>query len=358
MRLSEDNDMDSNSINPNYTLSNQPSQHFIAPKNHSAQQPDQDKYPHSEHTVSQRNRQKRRKWIIPVTGVFAVTIAIAVGAWFLFPKISGRNNLNGSWEASGNIIWTFTDNVVVVTGPTWLEEELIAKRLSSDDILIAQGTFTIEDENIEFKWQFVSYCFVFGDNAIELCRITQSDNVINIRGDNGETVSLTRSSQETTTSPFRTIELPPSQYGSPPALSTPVPLPPSEPDIPIIDPTPDVIPDEPPPVPDEPAPTPTPYPQDILVTEELFDKTQNLGESIVLEVFWSGDRKTTFTRDIHGVWFMYGRDGDNREVNPEFTLRGTTLEIRFPTTTRVYSLYDDYSGIFGEETLQWKYDVN
>jgi hypothetical protein len=75
-------------------------------------------------------------------------------------------------------------------------------------------------------------------------------------------------------------------------------------------------------------------------------------------VVWHDERVTVFTRDINGVWFMYGRAGDNREVHPEFAFRGNTLEIRFPTTTRVYYLYHDYTGVFGDETLRWRYEVH
>jgi hypothetical protein len=117
-------------------------------------------------------------------------------------------------------------------------------------------------------------------------------------------------------------------------------------------------PSESPPTPEALPPTPSPLPLEVMVAEEIFNATQRLGETIVLEITWDDGRVTLFTRDVSGVWFMFGRAGDNREVHPTFTLKDTRLEIRFPTTTRVYFLYDDYTGIFGNEHLWWRYEVH
>jgi hypothetical protein len=54
---------------------------------------------------------------------------------------------------------------------------------------------------------------------------------------------------------------------------------------------------------------------------------------------------------------MLGRSGDNREVHPSFIHRRNALEIRFPTTSRVYYLYDDNTGVFGNEELMWGFEL-
>jgi len=50
---------------------------------------------------------------------------------------------------------------------------------------------------------------------------------------------------------------------------------------------------------------------------------------------------------------MNSRNGGISEVLPDVSRYGNTIEIRFPTTSRVYYLYDDYTGIFGEERFTW-----
>jgi len=51
---------------------------------------------------------------------------------------------------------------------------------------------------------------------------------------------------------------------------------------------------------------------------------------------------------------MYSRDGGESGVFPEFSLSGPTIEIRFPTTTRVYYLYRNNTGVFGNESFTWR----
>jgi len=78
---------------------------------------------------------------------------------------------------------------------------------------------------------------------------------------------------------------------------------------------------------------------------------------IEISITWDDRRVTVFTRNPEREWIMTSRDGGTSVVLPEFSLDGSTIEIRFPTTSRVYYLYDDLSGIFGNESLVWEYDV-
>jgi len=94
---------------------------------------------------------------------------------------------------------------------------------------------------------------------------------------------------------------------------------------------------------------------DDYATAMLYRSLQHEGNRTAIEITWDDGRITGLVRDINDVWFMYGRDGYNREVAPSFTLTDSALEIRFPTTERVYYLYDDYTGIFGDEGLHWSW---
>jgi len=83
---------------------------------------------------------------------------------------------------------------------------------------------------------------------------------------------------------------------------------------------------------------------------------QNYGTVVVLQVFWENGSQTTFYNDYFDGWYMISRvDGNQSKVSPDFSQSNTAIEIRFPTTTRVYYLYDDYTGIFGDEKLTWDF---
>jgi len=78
---------------------------------------------------------------------------------------------------------------------------------------------------------------------------------------------------------------------------------------------------------------------------------------IEITIIWEDGRKTIFTRDTDREWVMTSRDGGASIVYPDFSHSGSTNEIRFPTTSRVYYLYDDFTGVFGNERFRWDYDV-
>jgi hypothetical protein len=74
---------------------------------------------------------------------------------------------------------------------------------------------------------------------------------------------------------------------------------------------------------------------------------------IEISIYWDDGRETVFTRNPDRDWIMESRDGGTSIVYPEFSVDGRTIEIRFPTTTRVYYLYDDFTGLFGSERFTW-----
>ena len=74
-------------------------------------------------------------------------------------------------------------------------------------------------------------------------------------------------------------------------------------------------------------------------------------------IYWEDGRETKFTRNPDRDWVMNSRDGGTSIVYPEFSVDGRTIEIRFPTTTRVYYLYEDKTGVFGNEHFTWGSDA-
>jgi len=92
---------------------------------------------------------------------------------------------------------------------------------------------------------------------------------------------------------------------------------------------------------------------DIDLLSDLYGAAQDFHSQIILAILWENGENTTFIRAGDSDWIMHSRDGDTRDVFPEFTQMNDVLEIRFPTTTRVYSLYDDHTGIFGSESFRW-----
>jgi hypothetical protein len=78
---------------------------------------------------------------------------------------------------------------------------------------------------------------------------------------------------------------------------------------------------------------------------------------IELFIHWEDGRVTIFTRNPEREWIMTSRDGGDSVVLPTFSPDRGTVEIRFPTTQRVYYLYNDFTGVFGNESFTWEYNV-
>ena len=84
-------------------------------------------------------------------------------------------------------------------------------------------------------------------------------------------------------------------------------------------------------------------------------------------VEWYDARITVFERDGRtGEWFMWGRDGDDRQVFPDFSYDGGSFTMGFPTTARRYNFHGSYEytggytpslgrGRFGTEDFRWSY---
>jgi len=97
---------------------------------------------------------------------------------------------------------------------------------------------------------------------------------------------------------------------------------------------------------------------DVSPISDLFNATETYGSHISLIIAWDAGDDTVFLKNGDFDWIMHSRDGGVRDVIPSFTLRGAVLEIRFPTTTRFYSLYDDHTGSFGDESFRWGYMIS
>jgi len=98
----------------------------------------------------------------------------------------------------------------------------------------------------------------------------------------------------------------------------------------------------------------------------LYDEIENTRSGALLVITWiSGDftgSETSFERDRNSrVWMMVGRDGDNREVFPEFGYDGESFTIAWQTTTRVYYLSENGTGYFqspngsNSEPFSWEF---
>jgi len=83
---------------------------------------------------------------------------------------------------------------------------------------------------------------------------------------------------------------------------------------------------------------------------------QNQGIVVLIAIYWENGSQTTFYNDYFDGWYMISRtNGNQSSVSPGFSKSAAAVEIRFPTTTRIYYLYDDYTGIFGDEKFTWDY---
>jgi hypothetical protein len=107
-----------------------------------------------------------------------------------------------------------------------------------------------------------------------------------------------------------------------------------------------------------PEPVTPPPKQDLSPGEELHQAIIDGHIWIDLLIYWNDYTVTYFEYNAdYGYWYMQGRTGDNREVYPDFTLRDRILEIRFPTTSRVYYLHEDTTGVFGDESFMWDFEL-
>jgi len=76
-----------------------------------------------------------------------------------------------------------------------------------------------------------------------------------------------------------------------------------------------------------------------------------------LAIYWDNGTTTVFERDPYTLeWIMYSRDGSVREVLPSFDFYGNVFLIAFPTTDRIYLIFSDGTGYFGEETFTWYFE--
>ena len=107
------------------------------------------------------------------------------------------------------------------------------------------------------------------------------------------------------------------------------------------------------------APQP-PAPQQANVLQLLYDGLVNHAFSELI-INWDNGTRTVFYSFYHAIsgdiaWNMISRTGNVSEVFPTFARGNNAVIIGFPrTTTRLYYLYGNGEGIFGDETLSWSF---
>jgi len=81
-------------------------------------------------------------------------------------------------------------------------------------------------------------------------------------------------------------------------------------------------------------------------------------EGMVLEIYWEDGRMTVFFYDDYTEeWLMFSRaGGDAIPVDPTFSYWNGIIFIGFPTSNSLYNLYEDFTGFFGDEWLEWSWD--
>jgi len=143
---------------------------------------------------------------------------------------------------------------------------------------------------------------------------------------------------------------------TPPPETQPPETPPSE-TPPSETPPSETPPSETPPPETPPPPEPPPPPPPLSAFEVLAGMILETKNPCWLTIFWDNNTITQFERIYYNDdWFMYSRDGDYRAVEPTFWLEDGIFKISFPTTTRVYHLFEDHSGHFGDEKFEWEFD--
>jgi hypothetical protein len=117
-------------------------------------------------------------------------------------------------------------------------------------------------------------------------------------------------------------------------------------------------------------PNERPTPSNETRLQHLSDAMRNTNVEVYITFSWTdgpfGGKVTALERSSgSSKWWMYGANGHNREVFPEYEYNISNVSIAYPgTTTRVYYLFEDGTGYFSEpdgsnrENLMWGYWVN
>ena len=85
--------------------------------------------------------------------------------------------------------------------------------------------------------------------------------------------------------------------------------------------------------------------------EQLWHSIDSTMDGVALAVSWYDDQTTVFRRELgNRIWMMQSRDinaaNAYREVYPTFAMEDDVITIGFPTTTRLYYLFEDGTGYF------------
>jgi len=91
----------------------------------------------------------------------------------------------------------------------------------------------------------------------------------------------------------------------------------------------------------------------------LTDAIRKSTAHILIVINWIEDgRTTTFERAAgSNDWIMHSRDGTTSTVYPTFPKEIGIIKISFPTTSKLYYLYDYLTGEFGDEKFTWEYTI-
>ena len=105
----------------------------------------------------------------------------------------------------------------------------------------------------------------------------------------------------------------------------------------------------------EPPPWQEPYVYPSLI---LTDAIQNSTSRIQIVISWIDGRTTSFERTAGSDnWIMHNGDGSGSTVYPTFPDEIGIITISFPTTNKLYFLYDNLTGEFRDESFEWDYTI-
>ena len=107
-------------------------------------------------------------------------------------------------------------------------------------------------------------------------------------------------------------------------------------------------------------PTPTPTPPPTPQQEATLENSVNVSSDyLIISLNWQNGTTTAFIRDKDNpVWVIRGRAGQSRISHPTFEFLSDRITINFPTTQATYYLFDDGTGIFGDESFMWSFQTD
>jgi len=81
-------------------------------------------------------------------------------------------------------------------------------------------------------------------------------------------------------------------------------------------------------------------------------------ELLVIRVYWNNGDITIFYKQANGLWLMRGRNGSFSSVAPRFSSDTSVIYISFPNSASNYVLFDDGTGMLGNDEFVWYYNYS